>query len=60
MGLRHVYTGHFKHHYGGSFTCYILIYGFVYENGVTPRPDRVYGTCNRKGAYVNQKTFLII
>ena len=23
-------TGQFKHHYGGSFTSYIMIYGFVY------------------------------
>ena len=27
---------------------------------VTPRPERVYGTCNRRGAYVYQKIFLII
>ena len=27
---------------------------------VAPRPERVYGTCNRKGAYVYQKIFLII
>ena len=27
---------------------------------VTPHFERVYGTCNRKGAYVHQKTFLII
>ena len=27
---------------------------------VTPRPERVYGTCNRRGVYVHQKTFLII
>ena len=25
--------GNFKHHYGGSFTGYIMIYGFVYRNG---------------------------
>ena len=24
-----------KHHYSGSFTSYILIYGFVYKNGPT-------------------------
>ena len=24
-----------KHHYDGSFTSYILIYGFVYRNGPT-------------------------
>ena len=30
------------------------------EGFVTPRPERVYGTCNRRGAYVHQKTFLII
>ena len=24
-----------KHHYSGSFTSYILIYGFVYRNGHT-------------------------
>ena len=28
-------TGHFKHHYGGSFTSYIMIYGFVYRNRPT-------------------------
>ena len=31
-----------------------------FKDGVTPRPKRVYGTCNRRGAYVHQKTFLII
>ena len=27
---------------------------------VTPHPERVYGTCNRRGAYVHKKTFLIL
>ena len=27
---------------------------------VMPRPERVYGTCNRRGAYVYQNIFLII
>ena len=30
------------------------------SNNVTPRPKKVYSTCNRRGAYVHQKTFLII
>ena len=30
------------------------------SGGVTLRPKRVYGTCNRRGAYVYQKIFLII
>ena len=32
----------------------------VSNTGVTPRPERVYGSYNRRGAYVYQKTFLII
>ena len=27
---------------------------------VTPRPERVYGMCNRRGEYVYQNIFLII
>ena len=36
MELKHVYVQDiFKRHYSGSFTSYILIYGFVYRNGPT-------------------------
>ena len=35
MGLRNICTRHFKHHYGGSFTSYIMIFGFVIEMSPT-------------------------
>ena len=35
MGLRNVCTRYFKYHYGGSFTSYIMIFGFIYGNGPT-------------------------
>ena len=44
-----------------SLVCSFRGRNVLKEGGfVTPRPERVYGTCNRRGAYMYQKIFLII
>ena len=38
-----------------SLVCSFRGRNVLKEGGcVTPRPERVYGTCNRRGAYVHQ------
>ena len=33
MRLKNICIRNFKHRYGGSFTSYIMIFGFIYEMG---------------------------